>query len=396
MNDDTIEPLVAAVADGFLLARILNTAVPGALDETKLHSNPRHLLQRAENIGLVLQAAREAGVILISTAPVDILDARNNPTPLLGLLWQLVKMCQATHNPDLQTRLKDALAAIQERDATIAHNVTRIHQLESDADAARAREVRLEERVAQLEEKALVREDEKGEDWVGRVARLERELAECRARNAELEARNAELEVRTAELEAHNAEADSMTEEPNVPNAQLEARNGELERELHVLKTQLEQAIEREREAKMHLSLLEASHCVHLAEKDDKAPSFDLDSRSGSLALLAAPVDEDVIDFSARNAKLVEKNAVLIKKLLALQAAMAGQVRREEDAGRRVELLREALLALQAKLDAVQREKRPDEFDGAAEAAALLEPSRETGRSLQGSVDFEGDVFFNL
>ncbi|KAI8608456.1 hypothetical protein BC830DRAFT_1174398 [Chytriomyces sp. MP71] len=51
-----------------------------------LLADPRHPLHRAESVGLVLQTAREVAVIFISTAPSDILDARSNPTPVLGLL----------------------------------------------------------------------------------------------------------------------------------------------------------------------------------------------------------------------------------------------------------------------------------------------------------------------
>ncbi|KAJ3349866.1 phospholipid scramblase 1 [Entophlyctis luteolus] len=98
--------------------RLINYAVPGSVDESKLYANPKHVVQRAENLQIMLQGAVAAGVRVVNIGPNDILS--NNPTPLLGLIWQIIKMCQAVDSQDLLTRLAAALAALKDRDAEIA------------------------------------------------------------------------------------------------------------------------------------------------------------------------------------------------------------------------------------------------------------------------------------
>ncbi|KAJ3373943.1 Intraflagellar transport protein 20, partial [Entophlyctis sp. JEL0112] len=72
---------------------LINYAVPGSVDESKLYANPKHVVQRAENLQIMLQGAVAAGVRV---------------------------MCQAVDSQDLLTRLAAALAALKDRDAEIA------------------------------------------------------------------------------------------------------------------------------------------------------------------------------------------------------------------------------------------------------------------------------------
>ncbi|KAJ3063542.1 hypothetical protein HDU98_000681 [Podochytrium sp. JEL0797] len=122
--------------DGQLLARLVNYAFPGAVDEKRLNKKARVVWQQAENLKVVLEAAAEAGIQVPNIDPMDILDG--NTTALLGLIWQVVKVCQTVDSRDLQERLEIALKTIKERDIeivghkeTIATLQTTAHSLES-------------------------------------------------------------------------------------------------------------------------------------------------------------------------------------------------------------------------------------------------------------------------
>eukprot|EP00761_Pharyngomonas_kirbyi_P011416 gb/GECH01011441.1/.p1 GENE.gb/GECH01011441.1/~~gb/GECH01011441.1/.p1 ORF type:complete len:610 (+),score=136.96 gb/GECH01011441.1/:1-1830(+) len=84
------ESLFDSVKDGVLLAKLINWAVEGTIDERVINTKPKNEWMRNENHELVLQSAKGIGVSVVNIGPQDLNEAR--PHLVLGLIWQIIKI----------------------------------------------------------------------------------------------------------------------------------------------------------------------------------------------------------------------------------------------------------------------------------------------------------------
>jgi len=82
--------LFEALKSGVLLAKLINDAIPGAIDESLIIPNPKIAVHMYENHSLVLEAAKRYGLQLWNIGPQDIM--RGIPHLCLGLVWQIIKI----------------------------------------------------------------------------------------------------------------------------------------------------------------------------------------------------------------------------------------------------------------------------------------------------------------
>ena len=85
-----ISDLFSAVADGTLLCKLLNVAVPETIDERAVNFGARSTFHFIENQNLVLSAAKSVGLTVVNMGSQDMIEGR--PHLVLGLIWQMVKM----------------------------------------------------------------------------------------------------------------------------------------------------------------------------------------------------------------------------------------------------------------------------------------------------------------
>eukprot|EP00457_Paulinella_chromatophora_P003372 gb/GEZN01003379.1/.p1 GENE.gb/GEZN01003379.1/~~gb/GEZN01003379.1/.p1 ORF type:complete len:621 (-),score=142.34 gb/GEZN01003379.1/:300-2162(-) len=88
--------LLKAVADGVLLSKFINIAVPETIDERALNipknGKELSLFKRNENLTLCVEAARSIGVVTTNVGAAELREGETNPHVVLGLVWQLVKI----------------------------------------------------------------------------------------------------------------------------------------------------------------------------------------------------------------------------------------------------------------------------------------------------------------
>jgi hypothetical protein len=80
--------------DGLILARLINVAQPGTIDEKKLNkhsgSHEMSVFQRNENLNVVVAAAKTIGCHVVNIGAQDI--SEGHPIPVLGLIWQIFRI----------------------------------------------------------------------------------------------------------------------------------------------------------------------------------------------------------------------------------------------------------------------------------------------------------------
>jgi len=82
--------LFTSVADGVLLCKLINIAVPDTIDERVINVAPRNPFHVTENHNLALNAAKSIGLTVVNIGSSDLVEGR--PHLVLGLIWQMVKM----------------------------------------------------------------------------------------------------------------------------------------------------------------------------------------------------------------------------------------------------------------------------------------------------------------
>ncbi|KAJ3031759.1 UNVERIFIED_CONTAM: hypothetical protein HDU68_000046 [Siphonaria sp. JEL0065] len=240
--------------DGKLLARLVNYAMPGAVDEVLLTKNAKHMLQQAENLNIVLQGASEAGVKLSNIDPNDILSG--NTTALLGLIWQIVKICQTVDSRDLQGRLELALRIIKEKEEEVAEHLSKIATLETSLENAKSQQQSTNQVVDQLKNK--VHDLEKAQQQAAsqqdasnqlvsmtlalqqtneRVATLGDEKRELQSKNSQLENEKIDL---TRQLARLAKTLDSQKESIRDDVLSLQAQLAKKESALDMMRSQFE------------------------------------------------------------------------------------------------------------------------------------------------------------
>ncbi|KAJ3236470.1 hypothetical protein HDU81_010765 [Chytriomyces hyalinus] len=347
--DEPADSLFNACKDGFLLARIINFAVPGSVDEAKLHAKPRHVLKQAENLGIVLAAAREVGVRMSSIGPNDILAG--NATVILGVIWQLIKMCQAVHNPDLQHRLNESVQLLKQKDQELEEQKRHIATLEKDLQTATSKITDLNLEMEQSETLRLEqsrREKVELDAMKGNVQTVEERNRELERL---LEARDAEIRLLREQLVQAAVTINNANEELCKTSASVSAKDEqilelqcELARQGTLLETKQQEQTMQLQERDIALQKLKDDHHQQLADLS-RSSNADL-----QLNTTSAFSEEDLL--VRNNRKLIEKNAMLMTKLLAANAELAGCNKLEESVKDQADKFKTALVELQSKLDA--------------------------------------------
>ncbi|KAJ3272362.1 hypothetical protein HK104_004486, partial [Borealophlyctis nickersoniae] len=82
--------------DGLVLAKLIEDAVPGTIDRTKLNiSNKLNPFQMTENNNTVIAAAKQIGCSVVNIGSQDLIEGRD--TLILGLIWQIIRIGLASH-----------------------------------------------------------------------------------------------------------------------------------------------------------------------------------------------------------------------------------------------------------------------------------------------------------
>jgi len=77
--------------DGLLMCKLINLAVPDAIDPRAINTRPNmNVYQKTENQNLALNAAKAIGCQVINIGAQDLIEGR--PILILGLIWQIIKI----------------------------------------------------------------------------------------------------------------------------------------------------------------------------------------------------------------------------------------------------------------------------------------------------------------
>jgi plastin-1 len=96
INPNGLE-LAEKVRDGVLLAKFINKCVKDTIDERALNKRGKDnkdmsLFKINENLNLVISSAKGIGVSTVNIGATELLNAKDFPHIILGLIWQLVKI----------------------------------------------------------------------------------------------------------------------------------------------------------------------------------------------------------------------------------------------------------------------------------------------------------------
>jgi len=88
--------LAESVKDGVILAKFINKCVPDTIDERALNKRTAtkdlSLFKINENLNLVISSAKSIGVQTVNVGATELLNGKDFPHIILGLIWQLVKI----------------------------------------------------------------------------------------------------------------------------------------------------------------------------------------------------------------------------------------------------------------------------------------------------------------
>lgn len=81
--------LFSAVSKGVLLCKLINSAFPNSVNESKMHMKATNPYEKNENHELCITSAKKLGVVVENIGPSDLLAG--TPHLVLGLVWQIIK-----------------------------------------------------------------------------------------------------------------------------------------------------------------------------------------------------------------------------------------------------------------------------------------------------------------
>nr|CCA19751.1 fimbrinlike protein putative [Albugo laibachii Nc14] len=85
--------LFLSVADGVLLCKLLNEAVPETIDSRAINlttTKALNVYEMTENLNLCINAAKSIGCSVVNIGPADLIEGK--PILVLGLVWQIIKI----------------------------------------------------------------------------------------------------------------------------------------------------------------------------------------------------------------------------------------------------------------------------------------------------------------
>jgi hypothetical protein len=96
--------------DGLIMVRLLNTGRPGCIDESTIHREDKmNIFEKNENLNKVIKTASSIGCHVINIGSQDILEGRQ--IPILGLMWQLVRLVLLSKVTAKNVKLPEFMAA---------------------------------------------------------------------------------------------------------------------------------------------------------------------------------------------------------------------------------------------------------------------------------------------
>ena len=85
------QDLFTAVENGILMCKLVNSAVLGTIDESKINRKANlNIFQKTENVNIAIAGAKKIGCILVNMNPQLIFDKREHI--ILGFIWQLMRI----------------------------------------------------------------------------------------------------------------------------------------------------------------------------------------------------------------------------------------------------------------------------------------------------------------
>lgn len=81
--------LFTVITESVLLCKLINTVKPGTIDERKIVSNPKSVLEKIQNHELAIKGAKDIGCNIINIGGHDLLEEK--PYLLLGMTWQILE-----------------------------------------------------------------------------------------------------------------------------------------------------------------------------------------------------------------------------------------------------------------------------------------------------------------
>jgi hypothetical protein len=88
--------LAEKIKDGVVAAKFINKCVPDTIDERALNKRKDNkdlsLFKINENLNLVISSAKSIGVQTVNVGATELLNGKDYPHIILGLIWQLVKL----------------------------------------------------------------------------------------------------------------------------------------------------------------------------------------------------------------------------------------------------------------------------------------------------------------
>ena len=105
------DPLFEACKDGWLLAKLINAVVPGAVDLKLMRKNAKNPIHVSQNVQNMLAGAKKIGVKMSNIGPDDVMKGTHHL--ILGLIWQIIKIgllskVNVVANPELRQLLSDS------------------------------------------------------------------------------------------------------------------------------------------------------------------------------------------------------------------------------------------------------------------------------------------------
>ena len=88
--DNGAQALFAAVKDGIVLCKLINSSVAGTIDERAINKSKLNSFTISENQTLALNSASSIGCNVVNIGPSDIMAGTQHL--VLGLLWQIIRI----------------------------------------------------------------------------------------------------------------------------------------------------------------------------------------------------------------------------------------------------------------------------------------------------------------
>jgi len=101
--------LFSKCADGLILCKLINDAVPDTIDGRVVNLAPKNNFEIAENNNLCINSAKAIGCSVVNIGSQDLIEGR--PHLILGLIWQIVRIgllskITLNHHPELYRLLE--------------------------------------------------------------------------------------------------------------------------------------------------------------------------------------------------------------------------------------------------------------------------------------------------